>query len=606
MKAVTPGNVGEQCEVERRFLIKRGNAHQAGDIESGRSRSPDQPIGIPGKAPGLLLLLTRVDLDEAARSAPRSLHRLRENADEPRTVDALDDIEERHRLDRLVGLQCTDQMEFNAVMLFPQCRPLRGGFLHTVLAENAMACLDGQTDAFHTMGFCHRNQCHRVGTAACPGGGGRDVRPDRRQIVLNVGRRHAVTLSTAPAVLNRILTNCNNTVFSSAMSHQVTETCRIRAPGATEEGEKIMPSTRLTHRRVDTLKPRKQTHDVRDPGFKGFGVPVMPSGSKRYFLHSQFDGKRIWHTIGDAGAITLESALLAARQNGNADNPDSCDSIPFETVADEVFGRFGGHWKPRALAVNLGYCRNQILPWFKGKPISEITRLDVRRWFASLHATPVAADRSAPILSVIFKQSEAYGYRPEGSNPCTGIKRFLSAEEMRRLSKILDRHQDCHPMETSIVRLLLLTGCRKSEILTLQWSEYRECRLCLSDSKTGPRTVWLSSATRKVLNDLSRIDPWMFPLPRDNGHLSTTKLDRFWWKIRVEAGINDVRCHDLRRSFASWAEMRGVPLPTAARLLGHRQVSMTLRYAHAADKEVEAVAERIGAVITRIREARDI
>ena len=88
----------------------------------------------------------------------------------------------------------------------------------------------------------------------------------------------------------------------------------------------------------------------------------------------------------------------------------------------------------------------------------------------------MAADRSAPILSVIFKQAEVYGYRPEGSNPCTGIKRyrrrgrerFLTADEMCRLSHILDRHRESHPLESSIVRLLLLTGCRRSEILTLR------------------------------------------------------------------------------------------------------------------------------------------
>ena len=195
----------------------------------------------------------------------------------------------------------------------------------------------------------------------------------------------------------------------------------------------------------------------------------------------------------------------------------------------------------------------------QGKPISDITRHDVLQWHASLHATPVAADRSAPILSVIFKQVEAYGSHPEGSNPCTRIKRyrrggrerFLSAGEIRRLSRVLDRHRDRHPVETSIVRLLLLTGCRKSEILTLQWSEYREGRLCLSDSKTGPRTVWLSSAARKVLDDLPGTDPWMFPSSRGNGHISTPFLVHFWLKARAEAGISDVRCHDLRHSCAS-------------------------------------------------------
>ena len=121
-----------------------------------------------------------------------------------------------------------------------------------------------------------------------------------------------------------------------------------------------MPSTRLTQRRVDTLKPRSRAYDVRDPGLKGFGVRIMPSGRKRYFLHSQTGGRRIWHAIGDGGAITLDSArsraraLLVARQGRNADNPDTRDPIPFETVADEVFQRYGRRWKPRTLAVESG------------------------------------------------------------------------------------------------------------------------------------------------------------------------------------------------------------------------------------------------------------
>ena len=157
-----------------------------------------------------------------------------------------------------------------------------------------------------------------------------------------------------------------------------------------------MPSTRLTQRRVDALKPRKQSHDVRDPGLKGFGVRILPSGDKRYFLHSQSEGKRIWHTIGDAGAITLDDgrsrarALLAARQNGNSDNPDSCDSIPFETVADEVFGRYGRHWKPRTLAVNFGYYRKQILSWFRAN------RFPTSRAMTSCNGMPRFMQRRLP------------------------------------------------------------------------------------------------------------------------------------------------------------------------------------------------------------------
>ena len=128
-----------------------------------------------------------------------------------------------------------------------------------------------------------------------------------------------------------------------------------------------------------------------------------------------------------------------------------------------------------------------------GDAVADIDRRDVRDWFASLRATPVAADRSMPVLSVIMREAEAMGLRPQGSNPCLGIRRYrrkgrarlLSDEEMRRLSARLSAHAGTSPQQVAVVRLLLLTECRKSEILTLRWSDYREGHLFLRDSKTG-------------------------------------------------------------------------------------------------------------------------
>ena len=371
-----------------------------------------------------------------------------------------------------------------------------------------------------------------------------------------------------------------------------------------------MPTSRLTQRRVDALKPRRKSCDIRDAEIKGFGVRILPSGRKRYFLHSQVDGNRVWHAIGNAEDISLEHAralarsMLGSRRNGE-ELISGTSNTPFETVAEEVFQRYRRHWKPRTLKVNLGYYRNQILPWFRGRPIAGITRRDVQQWFASLHATPVAADRSAPVLSVILKQAEVYGYRSEGSNPCTGIKRyrrrgrerFLTVDEMHRLSRVLDRYCESHPLRTSIVRLLLLTGCRKSEILTLRWSEYREGKLHLSDSKTGPRTVWLSSASRRVLNGLPRSGPWVFPSPHRNCHLSEGSLDSFWWKVRIEADIKDVRCHDLRHRFASVALAHGETILTIGKLLGHNDPATTLKYTHLADTAVHEAAEALVPVL---------
>ena len=326
-----------------------------------------------------------------------------------------------------------------------------------------------------------------------------------------------------------------------------------------------MPTSRLTQRRIDALKPCRRTCDLRDTEIKGSDVRILPSGRRRYFLHSQVDGDRVWHAIGDAEEVTLECAraqartLLASRRHGEERACDTRETVPFETVAEEVFRLYRRNWKPGTLKVNFGYYRNQILPWFRGRSIAGISHRDIQQWFASLHVTPVAADRSAPVLSVIFGQAETYGYRPEGSNPCTGIKRyrrcgrerFLTADEIRRLSHVLDCHRESRPLETSIVRLLLLTGCRKSEILTLKWSEYREGRLYLSDSKTGPRRVYLNSKARAIIKRQPRTGKtYVFASPHDPLRpLAETRS--LWYRVRKRAGIEDVRLHDLSHNCAA-------------------------------------------------------
>ena len=164
-----------------------------------------------------------------------------------------------------------------------------------------------------------------------------------------------------------------------------------------------MPGIRLTQRRVDSLVPRGKVRDIRDSELRGFGVRVMPSGRKSYFLHRQRGGRRVWRTIGDAGAMTesearaCAAAMLAAARHGGAADDVPAEGALFETVAEEVFRRYRRHWKPGTLKVNLGYYRSCILPWFGGKPVAAITRSDVRQWFASLHATPSAADRKSVV-----------------------------------------------------------------------------------------------------------------------------------------------------------------------------------------------------------------
>ncbi len=366
----------------------------------------------------------------------------------------------------------------------------------------------------------------------------------------------------------------------------------------------------LTDARIAALTTRKSSYDVRDGKLRGFGVRVMPSGRRRFFVHCQHRGERIWKIVGDSDAMDIAEArslartMLAAIRRGEP-VPARPEDALFEIVAETVFRRHERLWKPRTLDVNRCYLRNQILPCFAGRNVADIDGREVRNWFASLAATPVAADRSMPILSIIMREAEAMGLRPEGSNPCRGIRRyrrkgrerFLSDEEIRRLSAVLSEQEERRPCQVAVVRLLLLTGCRKSEILTLHWSDYREGRLLLRDSKTGPRTVWLSRPARAILDRLPRTGRWMFPAPQAGGPRDSDWLDRFWQEVRVEAGIEDARIHDLRHTHASIALRRGATVLAIGKLLGHADPQTTLKYTHPADAMIADAAETVGAVL---------
>ena len=371
-----------------------------------------------------------------------------------------------------------------------------------------------------------------------------------------------------------------------------------------------MLSTTLTEARVKALRPRKTVREVRDGKLRGFGVRVSPSGRKQFFIHCQHRGARIWKIVGDAGTVsvgearTLAGEILAAIRRGESVPPSPCETL-FEAVASTAFQRYERVWKAGTLVVNRGYLPNQIMPHFAGRPVADIDRQEVRGWFARLRATPAAADRSTPILSVIMREAERMGMRPEGSNPCRGIKRYrrkgreriLSDDEIRRLSARLTAHATQYPLRVAVIRLLLLTGCRKGEILTLRWSDYRDGHLFLRDSKTGPRTVWLSGPGRAVLNALGRKSRWIFPGSEENRPRSANWLDNVWHRVREETGLDDVRLHDLRHTHASLALRQGETVLAIGRLLGHRKAETTLGYLHLDDTVVRVAAETVGAAL---------
>ena len=162
-----------------------------------------------------------------------------------------------------------------------------------------------------------------------------------------------------------------------------------------------MSRTTLTEARIRALKPRKTAYVLRDTKLRGFGVRMLPSGRKRFFVHCQHRGERVWKIVGDAATMDVRearsraTAMLAAIRRGEDVSCETAEGL-FEAVAETVFRRHERVWKSGTLYVNRCYLRNQLLPHFAGRRIADIGRDDVRNWFASLHATPVAADLGRP------------------------------------------------------------------------------------------------------------------------------------------------------------------------------------------------------------------
>ncbi len=293
---------------------------------------------------------------------------------------------------------------------------------------------------------------------------------------------------------------------------------------------------------------------------------------------------------------------LAARANGGPTVADLAARYLEEHVEVRL--------KPRTRQNVRAVLRNHILPALGRVPVAAVERRHVIDLQQSLSAYPVAANRTVKILSHMYRLGEGWGLAPEGRNPCRSVEkfpersreRFLTDAEFARLGQVLDEavaDGRTSPTAVAAIRLLMLTGCRRSEILTLRWTEVdlEAGELRLADGKTGARTIHLSPSAVRVLTDLPHKpgNPWVIPGAKPGTHM--TDIDGAWESIRAQAGLRDVRIHDIRHSFASRALALGEGLPIIGRLLGHRRIETTARYAHLARDSVRESAERIAVSI---------
>ncbi|MFN8704258.1 MAG: tyrosine-type recombinase/integrase [Rhodospirillales bacterium] len=377
---------------------------------------------------------------------------------------------------------------------------------------------------------------------------------------------------------------------------------------------------KLTKRVIDAAEIQAAEYFIWDNELPGFALRVLPSGRKGYIVQYRAGRRSRRMSLGPSSVLTCEQArtraisIIAAARNG--DDPAAERDAERKTITvKELAERFDKeHVSVRVKETTAkGYRRlidRTILPALGRHRVTEVTRADIAKLHHNLRHIPYEANRCLEVMSKMFSLAEMWGLRPDGSNPRKHIKkyaeekreRFLSPAELKRVGDVLREMEDEGIELASAIaaaRLLILTGCRLGEIMTLQWEHVDPAgrALRLPDSKTGAKVVHLGQPAIDVLTGIKKVDknPWVIVGTLPGARL--TDLQPFWQRVRARAGLKDVRIHDLRHTFASTAVASGQGLPMIGKLLGHTQVQTTARYAHLAADPVKLAADAVSSQI---------
>ena len=407
-----------------------------------------------------------------------------------------------------------------------------------------------------------------------------------------------------------------------------------------------MPKGRITKRAVDALQcPAGSDRDfLWDDALAGFGVAVFPSGKKVYVAQYRKDGRSRRVTIGDHGRLTPDEARSQAKQLLGAVEKGA-DPIEerraaravrtFAEVADDFLRlHVATKRKGRTAVTYEGLLRLHILPAIGAKRVVDVRRADVARLHSQMAESPGAANRAIALVSAIWNWAARREEVDFAANPAKGLERnreqnaerFLTSNELARLGDTLrlaqteglpwevdeagakakhlakpeNRRSILDPFAVAALRLLILTGARLREVLDAQWSQVDLERgvIFLADSKTGKKPVYLSAAAQTVLDSLPRIEgnPHIIAGAKDGA--PRADLKKPWAAVCRAAGLDGVRLHDLRHSFASFGAGASLGLPIIGKLLGHSQAATTHRYAHLDADPLRRAVDTIGATIS--------
>lgn len=380
-------------------------------------------------------------------------------------------------------------------------------------------------------------------------------------------------------------------------------------------------------------KPKVRRYVLWDERLAGFALRVTPAGVKTYVLkYRNADGQQRWYTIGQDPEVTIdkatelaEIALAEIRAGRDPHAEKAARRVAGATVA-ELCDRYltdyaEVHKKPSSVAEDRRMVEVYVKPKLGSKLVKLVNEQEVRDLLRGMRATPYMANRVWALLSKVFAVAEAWKMRRRGTNPCRDVDRYpekartrrLSAEEVARLGAAL---RDCEkavnpaervsPTVALAVRLLLLTGCRESEILGLRWEwlDLEHGFIHFPDSKTGEKVVPLGAPALQLLVDLKRIEgyPWVIPGRRRGKPL--TDLRPGWGRLIARANLPNLRPHDLRHAFASVGAVGGESLLIIGAVLGHVDTETTKKYAHLSVDPLRAAADRIAGTLAAQLEGR--
>lgn len=400
---------------------------------------------------------------------------------------------------------------------------------------------------------------------------------------------------------------------------------------------------KLTNRTVVTAAlPKGQSEKwIQDDEVKGLALRVYrtASGIGRAFVYRySYGGKQRKINLGTAvpkepgiqtrpGTVTLEDARTRAVTYWNqlkAEKVDPGSVLTEKAVVEPTVAEFSPEFIRRHASKRKSGDRMErkmelyILPKLGKKRMRDLSRRDAEDLHLEItdSGKPITANRVIALLSKFWNYYESQRERKSGEpargNPCAGLlkeirntetkrERYLSEEELERLGDALAKGEEkgANPSAILTIRLLVLTGARKSEILTLrrEWVDFQRGVAFLPTSKTGAKVLPLGDAALELIQaaPVKEGNPFVCP---GKGTGPLIGLHKIWNEIRTDAKLQDVRVHDLRHTFASEGVGSGHSLPVVGKILGHRSWQTTQRYAHLADSPVRtavnAISGRIG------------